>query len=374
MEIATILILGSILIGLAVFMGLYKVGKQNMAKVFGVCAVLLVAGLYMGGYIGGGDTLSITDSFGGGTTPADSGDTTDSGDSTLTGYTIESLTMQTKEKFSNSRTSASGTVRIFEVGTDPSDPNAVAIDTVTISSGVGTSTSKFVKCGQKYRVVFDGGSTYYDKDFGDVAFSCSELNPNTAQLFYDVGEILKVGTIDDPLDETSTSGIINGQSNVNASGTNELDTVATADNPIIYDESVGDGVWYIEPTFSVSTANTASKDLVVCFVLSKWDTSNPADGNEMSSVTAQAISGQDWGLPSDVTNYWKNEGCMMLGSEVKAGTSGKTRFTFNVVEANLDANDDWGMVIDDLGGWFEKDVMGDDNKATYESIDFDAQA
>ena len=47
--------------------------------------------------------------------------------------------------------------------------------------------------------------------------------------------------------------------------------------------------------------------------------------------------------------------------------------TVAVSEANLDANDDWNMRVDDLGTWKGKDVMLD-TKATFQSQAFDAQA
>jgi len=80
------------------------------------------------------------------------------------------------------------------------------------------------------------------------------------------------------------------------------------------------------------------------------------EGNELSALTMQLRTGTDLGVPSDILNYWKTD-----------------RTTFSVNEGNLDANDDFAIIFDDLGGISAQDIHLDTG-CTAVSIDFDSQA
>ncbi len=148
---------------------------------------------------------------------------------------IESINWQSKVMGSNSYTTASGDMKMFDPSDDPNDANANPIDSSTFSSGVISDTSKIIKTNRPYRLIYDGGDTYYSRDFGIYTFDgascsgwnegqCDELNPVVDGSEYIV--VQTVGTIDDMGDETATSGntaplVCNGQS-ANTQNTTEL--------------------------------------------------------------------------------------------------------------------------------------------------------
>lgn len=284
---------------------------------------------------------------------------------TTAGFTIETLSVSAKEAGSNSAANADGVLRIYDAGTNPSSATAQALDSIDVNDGVGSSTDKVLKEGAQYRVVWDGnGSSYYDKDFGVMAFS--GLNPNTGVLSFDAGAITKVATLDDILDETSATGKVNGQTTaVNATANEIVGAADSADTTLYYDESNGDGQWYVEVTPSASGAHAVARSAVLAF---EHDSTNPPEGNEYSQIVAQHIQGSVLNIPSDVTDYWKNELPIELG-DMSAGTSATYRLTFSVEEANEDANDDWKLHFDDLGDYREKDIRLD-AKASPDTITY----
>lgn len=274
-----------------------------------------------------------------------------------------------KEKYSNAYDTVDGTLRIFDAGTNPSSATANAIDTITISNGAGSSTNAKIKTNTQYRVTFDGDGTYYDQDYGVMTFPEENFNPSTGELGFDMGTIGKVATIDDLINETAIDGTINGQTS-NADGSTEIwgnDTVDT----ITYDESVGDGQYYIEPTISFSGANTEAKNPVLCV---EWDTTTPPEGNEISALTYQRTSGSDFGIPSDLIDFWATESCVSLGASQAGGSSSKVKLTVTVDESACDNNADiWYFGVDDLGSLRGKDVNLDTG-ATLQRIKVDSQA
>lgn len=279
---------------------------------------------------------------------------------------ISTLSVITTAKNSNSHTTIAGTLRVFDPDTNPADPTASALDTVTISSGVGSTTNKYIRTSTPYRVVFDGDGTYYDKDYGVMTFPDEDFNPSTGEYLFDMETITIVATIDDMINESGVAGDVNGQSAATV-GTAELGSNAT--DYFWYDESAGDQQYYIKPTLAASTAYTELKDAVVCF---EWDTSNPPEGNEISSIVYQLDSGTDFSLPSELVNYWSTEECVSLGT-MMAGTSSKIKLTITVDESTMTANSDiWYFGIDDLGSMRGKDINLDTG-ATYDRITFDNQ-
>lgn len=287
-------------------------------------------------------------------------------------FVIGTLKATAKEKYSNSYTNVgSGTqfLKIYDANTDPSSPTASAIDKINISAGSGSSTNKLITVNTPYRVVFDGAGTWYDKDFGVIVFDSARYNAEASELLFQMGDIAKVGTIDDMLDEVnSVNGDINGQSS-SVAGTAEVGNVTT--DSLVYDISVGDGQFYIQPTLAFSGAYTEVKNPVLCF---QRDITNPPEGNEMSSITYQHVTGTDLGLPSELVSYWSNEECVLLGAQATGGQSSKIKLTFTVDETNTDANDDWYLYLDDLSDIRGKDSIVSNSGATLDSIKFDAQA
>lgn len=274
-------------------------------------------------------------------------------------FVAETLSVTALESGSEDRTAVDGFLRIYSSGVNPSSPTANPIQTVTVTDGQGSSSSALVSAKEQYRIVFEGNSTntnYYDKDFGITSLaslSIGILNPNTGKMTIDIGSVDNVGTLDDILDETATDGKVNGQSvAVNTSGNEIIGAANTADTALTYDESDGDGQWYIDIEPSCSGANKVCKDAVLHFV---HDLTNPPEGNEYSTITAQLRSGNNFNIPSDITDFWSNEVPIELG-DMTAGMSGEYRLTFSVVEANEDANDDWTLRFDDLGEHLGKDV------------------
>lgn len=277
---------------------------------------------------------------------------------------------QVKQKGSNSFTTVGGTLYFYPSDVNPSDSNANAIDSITISSGVGSSTNGYLNTNTPYRVVFDGSTTYYDKDFGIVTISEDEYNPSTGTASFEVGEIITVATITDILDESnSTDGSVNGNTAVSVVGTNELAN-SSADE-LTYDESVGDATFYIKPTLAISGAYSELKDAVLCFE-GESATVKP-EGTEVTSLTYTFVEGNVLNIDNELVNYWANEECISIGN-LNPSFSSQMKLTFTVDETALDANDDFLIYFDDLGGVAGKDVLPANTGATLDSISFDSQA
>ena len=313
------------------------------------------------------DLQSIAGSFTSGTSA------TGTSESGLTTMPIDSITFGTVTEGANSYTADStGAVKIYQADADPTDPNANPIVTISMSSGVGSDTNGLVNLNTPYRVIYDGAGTYYGEDLGVIKFDSTNYNANTGKFTYSRIPIETIATITDMGDETATSGsnaplVCNGQS-ANTHNTTELYGTTDA---LEYDESVGDGTFTICSTIGAEGgANKYLKDVVLEF---RWSLTTPPEGNEISSIVAQHKEGTSFNVPSELVNYWSNQGIVPLSDKIASGTSGVYKLTFTVNEANLDANDDWTLFIDDLGSYFGKDV-GMDTGATADSVSFDSQA
>ena len=284
------------------------------------------------------------------------------------------------EKASNSYAAVDGTLYIYPSGTNPSDPNANTITTVTVASGAGNSTSANVQTETPYRVVYGGSTEDYTMDFGEIKFGGSSYDSETGLLLFSAKDIVANGTLSDMLDESTVSGDINGVTSATAaaglndtgseifSGSTACASQATANgNDVCYNETTGDNSFYIKFSVECTGANKFCNDVVLCV---DWDSTNPPEGNEYSSISIQQESGTDFGLPSDFTNYFKNEGCANVG-DITGGRSGKYKMQFAATDANIDSNDDWDLVIDDLGAVNGKDLLLA-TKITKQVIHFDA--
>lgn len=348
-------------------------GKKVDAKnaMWGGAAVLVLVMLFGGINIGG---------MFGGLTIIDGGDT-DVDDSLhpTNGACLEkayaTLSVGTMVYGSNSYTTAAGDVDIFKSGVDPTGTNSNPIDTIDIASGVGNTTSGLLKSCVMYSVVFDGETTYYDAywndNSGEQMLPYVPTDSDTISTSFDFDEVITFATIDDPIDESAVTGVINGQTNVSgeSTSTNELrvgsDDVPANGDTIYYNETNGDGLFYVDLSIGFSGGNQAVKDPVLCFVN---DLTNPFEGNEFSSVTSQLRTGTDFGIPSSVTNYVNNMDCVGLGSFVDGGVSGTYRFTFTLDESLTTAGGDIMYIyIDDLGEHLGQDILRG-TKATASSV------
>jgi len=363
----------------AVRTGRIKVGRENLQMTSLFLLAFVVTGLYLVGagsyvneklkspFLSVGVQSSDTGTDGQGTDGQKNSDVANK-------YQIATFNVQLVEKYSNSYTATDGGwLKIYDANKDPADANTEPITKIAISSGTGSATNPSIYTDTPYRVVYDGNGTWYDEDFGVIQFSSKDYDREQGNFLFSKSGIARIASIDDILDETATDGTINGQSSTNISDTSiEIGCVngCSADATLVYDESNGDGTFYIEPTFSFSGANSEIRKAVLCF---DHDDTNPPEGNEITGFVAQSLSGTDFGLPSDLTGYWKKESCVSLGRVIRSGSMGKVRFTITVDESKLDANDDWSMIVDDLGKKDGKDIVLNIG-ATKDTVNFDAQA
>lgn len=370
-----------IVLAILAIVGLFRVGSvkgktvagvaKGWAYVFLIAAVLVSLGtsnllpslgLDLGevGLEAGAEPV-ITPPRNGVTTPT----TPSTTPSTAQQFPINTFRLQTVEKHTNSVTQGNGTLRIYDKDTDPKDPNAVALSSMTASSGTVSTSTPPITLDTPYRVVYDGLGSAYDIDFGIIEFPVEGFLKNTGEYLYTL-KFTSIALIDDFINENSTAA--NGQSDRDTDGTAEL--VFTATDTLTYDESVGDQEFYIQPTISFSGGNKEVHNAVLCYV---WDTTNPPEGNEITSIKYQRISGDDLGFASSQTNLWSSELCNDVGNQ-ESGFSAEFRLTFTVSEINLDANDDWTLRMDDLGAWRGKDVLVANLGATHDTLNIDARA
>lgn len=332
------------------------VGGRSTSKTVGGLGMLVVAALVVGAYA---TTLPIV---GGVIDPLDINFKTQSVGSdsdqnpSVGSKTIETLAWGVREQGTNSQTAFNGAINLYDKNADLGSSTATPIDTITMLNGVGSSTNKRAKTNTEYRVVATNATaaSWYDLDYGVIKFPSDELSQNGVFSYYDESKPAQlVATLNDILDENSTTGAMNGQT-THVIGTDEIGCTAgcQADEEFVYDESVGDGQWFIDVTPGASGANAIGKNAVLKFV---HDLSNPPEGDEFSSITSSLRTGTDFGIEDDVTLNWKNQIPIELG-DVKAGQSATYRFTFNVVEANEDGSDDWTIRFDDLGNHLGKDL------------------
>ena len=344
-------------------------GKKHSAKDFTLFgfAMFAILGLMVVGTVGN------LQSIGGQAVPSPA--VADTSVEALAATTVvkpyTTLNVDTHEWSSNSFTSVAGTVRFFDAGVNPSLSNSNARDTITVTSGVGNTTSGKLKSGTQYVVTLDA-TNHYDQWYNAQAFPQTSMLPYTettesaiSTQTIEFNNVVAFATISDPLDETATSGIINGQSNVSGlvGNSNELqvgadDSAANSDE-IFYNITNGDGQFYIDLTIAATGANSGLNDPVIAIVNSL---TAPFDGNEFTSVTVQKQSGTEMNLPSDVTNYFNDATPIPITIDGKAfmsaGSSAVYRFTFNVAEANMAAGGDQiNIYVDDMGRYLGQDIL-----------------
>lgn len=390
MDMQIVLAIGFVLIvigvGAYIWKGKTKSGKlTDVAKLgsfLGVVGIVCVAAVVMVG------PASLT---GAGNVDTTSGGVDGPGlgaDNTGEVKVIGSLGVQTSTMWAGATDVVAATVGYFRCLADgsscdnPSAANVNPVDTTAITSGVGTDTSKYVKTNVPYRILlYETSGTYYDMEFGGNAeadyLPCPSSDESAPTISIEFNDVITVATIGDMLDETATSGIINGQ--VTSNGTDGCgleiqvgtDSSPAADDTLYYNETDGDGTFTIKFTITTSGINSGLKNPVLDFV---HDNTNPPEGDEYSQVMLTHDSGINFNLPNDVTDNWKNQIPLYLSAEnvMRSGQTGVYLLTFSVDESNLDANDVWFLGFDDLGDFNGKDIKNH-GKATADVITFDAE-
>ena len=358
----TVIILFGILIGL---FGISKIKDKKTES--GNILVTVAASLILVGLVGAGGYLAPLS----GVPLAFDEEVTDEDrappGADLKPYTA--LTVGTHIWGSNEYATATGTFKIFEKGVNPSESNANPYDSITITSGVGNSSSGKLKSATDYVMVYDGSTTYYDQWYLGNAF------PLTSQLPYiqtsesaistanvDIRDILTIATISDPLNEAAVSGIINGQTsaaNTTSGSSNELmigtGVTAADDDVIYYNKTNGDGQFYIDITIAFDGADKKVKLPVLDIVN---DLTTPFDGNEFSKVTLTRQSGTEYGAPKDITDYVNNADPIPLGTEAEGGDTGVYKILFNFDTTLMDATGDKLYIyVDDNGKHLGQDIL-----------------
>lgn len=375
----------------AIIIGLYFKGQDKRAiearTMFGIAAIFGAIALFS--WIGWVPGLDIQTAAPPGTTidiPADAGITTVI--STDEQKLISSLSIMTIDAGSNKRNVCEDQVQYFAEGEDPRLSTAYSIDTTTIASGVGTENGSYLKTNTLYKTIFHdtSGPSYYDGVLGEgvwnpsdaisaVAIKAPSTTAATVTTSITFGEdgtapLWKIATIPDMLDETATDGTINGQSNINGSvecnGEIQVGADATPanGNTVYYNDTNGDGSFYLRLTFGSEGSQAYLKRPVVCFVN---DMSNPCERNEFSAITAALYtgSGSDVVLPSDLHTAFSNmNACVEIGGQEIDGVayiaSGKTAVytvTFTVAEEYTDGSADlFYMFADDLADYLGQDI------------------
>lgn len=272
-----------------------------------------------------------------------------------------------RQSGANSPTGPAGDVQFYMDGTDVTIPGVTALDTISVTAGVGSTTNKILKSCSDYEIYYDGASAEYD-----IAHPTGRLTPvntNTGEIpsqTVEFHDIKVFATIGDLIEENAVDGTVNGQSNVNGSvGCNGELQVGADETPadgdtIYYNETNGDTQFYLDIDIEATGGDKVLKEPVLCFV----NLANPMEGDEFSLVTMTHRSGTNFGTPVTITDYFSNQKCVPLGDEMISGESGTYRLDFTVVHANTDATTDvLYLIIDDLKKHLGEDLLGD-KKAT----------
>ena len=297
---------------------------------------------------------------------------------------IDTLQIKLKEKGTNSWSTVNGIFEIYPANQDPKDSQSAYLKQIQIVDGNVSISSPGLQTDTDYRVIFTNGTGdgYYAIDFGVMAFPSSDYNDNTGNLLWVPSqEAKRIATLSDPLNEGqdctvtgTTTTEINGQNNTNIThSSNEigcLTNTCTNGCTLVYDESQADGEVYFDIDIEATGGYKYLEDVVLCF---DYESGAEPEGDEIDKISTSVQSGNNFGLDSDLANYFTNEECVAVASEIEGGASSEIRLTMTYDETALDTSDDFKITIDDLGELNGKDV-GLDKGVTAQSIDFDAQA
>jgi len=218
---------------------------------------------------------------------------------------------------------------------------------------------------------------------GNIILSTVTVTSGTVTDSMEITDIRTIGSLGDPLDENDEDdGTVNGQNNTNITQPYiEIGCVgdyhATGKNcsnadTLIYDESQGDGNFYLDIAIQCDGSNEFCANTIMAFVAES--TTVGPEWNEMSSITVSHQSGNAlW--PSgkaDITSYFDRGQPTINIGELTGGQSEVLRFTFNVIESATDGNDDFLIIFDDLGAVGGLDACRNDGLSSVQ-IDIDFQ-
>lgn len=268
-----------------------------------------------------------------------------------------------RQSGANSPTGPAGDVQIYLDGTDVTIPGVTPLDTISVTAGVGSTTSKAVKSCTDYEFYYDGGATVeYDQKHptGRVV----PIVTDTGQIPFrelEFRDIKVVAAIGDLIEEDATDGTINGQSNVNGTAACDGEIQSGADSSpadgdtLYYNKTNGDTQIYFDIEIEATGGDKVLQEPVLCFV----NLANPMEGDEISLASLTYRSGNNFGAPVTITDYVSNQKCVPLGDEMISGESGTYRLQLTIVEANADAGTDIMYVyLDDLGEHLGEDLLG----------------
>ena len=372
MEILTVLVIAAI-VALVAALWLNSLKKGDAAKVAGVFAVGLGVLAYLAG-AGMIAPLAVTP-----TEPAPSDFVPGVLDGTCQAKSYTQLNFSGDTWGANDPTAPAGSVDFYIEGVDPSASGANRLTTLSVTAGVGGLTNSVLQSCTPYGIVYNGASAEYDMWYNGIDWQQDNYLPYVsttesaiALAVLKFNDIEVVGTIPDPIEEDSVTGVINGQTTSSGLANSTLEvTVGTdatpADSDVIYyNKTNGDLSWYIDIDIGTSGANKVIEEPVVCF----YDgVANEMENDEFDSVTLEHQSGTDWNIGvTDITEDVNGLNCISLGDRFDKSRSGVYRLTFNGINANLDVGTDvLYITVDDMGDRNGKDILKN-SKATQGAV------
>ena len=268
----------------------------------------------------------------------------------------------------NDATAPAGSVDFYTAGVNPSDASSTSLDSISVTAGVGGTTTGVLESCTNYGIVYNGASAEYDAWYNGKDYTqpnqlpyISTTDSAISRAIVKFDDVVVFASIPDPIEEDSTTGIMNGQTTSNGTDAAGLELqVGTDSTPadsdvVYYNKTDGDLSYYMDITLGADGANKQLHDPVLCFVN---DHTNPFDGDEFTSVTLQRQSGTDFNLPTDITNHVNNADCVPMGTSIEGGQTGVYRLQFTAVNANLDVTTDVMYIYpDDMGEYLGKDIL-----------------
>ena len=274
---------------------------------------------------------------------------------------VSTLQIKGREKYSLLDNVVNGSFGIFNPSVNPSSVSTTSIQSISLTNGVGSTTSASASTNTNYIFVYDGVGRWYDENYGIMQFS--NANYADGKVFYNLPDVVRIGNFSVPVNVSAGNAAINGQSThrnqdeINISSS----VVSTGSNDItygtlVYNTTTGDGTFFIDLLFSNDVVNSEIRDAVLCF---ENDGSNPMSGNEVTGINFQSLSGQAFpGSPqlAGLHTYITADACTNLGN-LLSGFRSSYRLAFTVNDANWDSsNGRFNIWVDDLGLFKEKDV------------------
>lgn len=260
-------------------------------------------------------------------------------------------------------------VKVYAAGTDVTIPGVTPLDTISVTAGVGGTTTKILRSCINYEIYWDGGAVSYDMKHASRQFT--PVKTDTGEIPFQTVEfhnIKVVATPDDLLEEDSTDGRINGQSNVSGeAGSSNIVMIGEDSTPadgdkVFYNKTNGLGTdtFYLKILPGATGGDKVLKNPVLCF----HNLANPMEGDEFSLVQFTHLSANNFGAPVVITDIVKAGKCVSLGDEIIGGGFGEYRLQFNVVDANFVATTDvMNICLDDLGEYAGEDLLSGEKAA-----------